>query len=268
MACKAILPQLSPVRNRRRTAPERVSRQLRPGHWLPIQRGFRPPRGIQRVALATAGVRIRIWQRDRHELGVAHVTLKTSAHLGMRRHRYVRIEALRVATAFVAGLAGARLELAGGEPVRDSWRRARIRSQRTKRRQRARMCRASRTGCWLDRELGGASTKHLRLGTDRLAGRRRRCHGDVLRCGPAVYSYARGHDDEHRHCRDCRSDQKDALRHPTRAVVVGIHTPPFGGSRSTRTAHVVVSGCPDRGQKASSISRLTGAASSNDGTKS
>ena len=76
------------------------------------------------------------------------------------------------------------------------------------------------------------------------------------------------HRDAHRgHRRDRGGNQEESQRERGRVPVVGTHAPLRADSRSRRTAHLPPSGCPESGQQASSVSRFTGRASSNDGTK-
>ncbi len=200
---------------------------------------------------------------------VAHMALETDAPLGMRRHRHVGVEALRVAAPLVAGLAGVGPELLGGDGVRN----ARWRTR--------------------DRRAGSEPSSACAGGPSVPCGRRARSPACREWCGTPAPRRGSAHrvppasrqrwgrapaprpggrtlhrDAQRGHGRDARADQEQAQERVRPGAGRGsVMDRSAAGSRSTRTAHLLASGCPESGQQASSVSRFTGRASSNDGTK-
>ena len=270
MARETIAPALKVVRNHRRGAVRRLPSRLRPRGRSPISCAIDvcPRRPARAVALVTPPVGIRADKWDCHHFVGAQVTLETQTTGGMRRHWDVRLEAPRIPATFVARVACAGSELFRGQFVRDARRRPRIRAQVAHRFQRARVGLALSPSIRCDRHHVAARAEHLSLRGDRLS-RRRRDHDDGgFRRGFATRRRPPDRYDHGGNGRDSGAAQKQRQQPADGTLVVQCHLPPPARRRSTRTAHLSASGCPERGQQASSVSWCTGAASSNDWTKS
>ena len=245
-----------------RIAAWRVVGQSRPGERYPAG-GIPPAHRARRMALPAPCARLGGGKRDRHQLPVTHVALETRAPLGVRCERDVSAKALRKAATLMTGFAAAGLEFGGREPVRDPRWRARVGSQRAPCRQRPRMRTPARARRRSDGQHLGTRPKHFGLGGDRgLRCHRRRglaASGRVAADGGDPV----GRDDQRANHRGRRCDKENAHGHDARALAT--HVRPLAGSRSTRTAHAVVSGWPEIGQDASSRRRLAGNDSSKTG---
>ena len=94
MTGDAIAAELETMRNWWGCMIIRRAGELWPRQWLPRCRRILPTQRTRRVTLPASRAWISAWERDRHQLNVADVTLETDAHLRMRSDGHVRIEAM------------------------------------------------------------------------------------------------------------------------------------------------------------------------------
>ena len=264
MTGDAVAAELETMRNWWGFMIIRRASELWPRQWLPRCRRISPTECTRCVTLPASRAWIRARKRDRHQLDVADVTLKADAHLGMRSDGHICIEAMRVSAALVARGTSASQRFTRRQSMRDSGWSSGVCAQRAIRCQCARMRSSPDLRRRIDREYGCLRPKDVGFGRNRIAGNRyRRRSGIADRC-IAIHRDAFCRDNEGGDRNDCRDAEHhgDQDCHSSAATAHG-----HARTRSMRTAHVVVSGWPESGQKESSISLCTGCPSSNEGTK-
>lgn len=251
--------------------PGRPRRQGGPHRRRPGRGGLGTGSAASRaMAEGAPGIGIGPGRGQTHDSIVAHVALQAHPQLGMGRERHVGREPQRIAASLVTGPADASAVFVGTERVRDAGWGAIVGAEVAKGRPVPRVRLALTGELRRNGQDGGRRPKHVGLSGDRRfrSGDRRhlregrwRFHGDRRT--------ARRHDHGRRGCRGRREEEEDEGHHGgSRAGGGNSHEAPRAARRSTRTAHVLPSGCPESGQYASSINRFTSTFSSNTGAKS
>lgn len=213
MTSDAVAAKLQTVRNWRRRMIIRSARELRPWQGLPRRRGIPPPQRAGSVTLPASRAGIRARKRYCHELYVANVTLQADAHLGMWCNGHIRIEPMRISTPLVTCRASSFQCFVRSESVRNARRRARVRTQRTIRCERARMCSSSNFQRWIDRQHGSLRAKYVGFGGNWLGGQRHRRRGNLFGRRIAICRDTVRQHNHRENCSDRRYGKHDRDQH-------------------------------------------------------